>query len=119
MVEKEPHGTTTNNILSHRQIKVKVSFSPWRDKTSQNMATINVASQKRCTIATRDGRNTFKNILSLKAFPLLGYCKKMLLNCMVFLEARGSYSAIQDSQNPSRSAPLKNKPCNHMSGAGW
>lgn len=99
MVEKEPHGTTSNNTHGHCQIKVKVSFSPWRDKTSLNMATINVPSQDGST--RKNGRNTFENILSLNAFPLLGYCKNNAIKLCGFLETRGSYSATQVSQKPA------------------
>lgn len=84
MVEKEPSGTASNNTLGHCQIKVKVSFSPWRDKTSQNMASINVPSQDGST--SRDGHNTFENILFPKAFPLLGYCKNNSVKLCDFLE---------------------------------
>lgn len=75
------------------------------------MAAINVSPQDGST--GRDGRNTFENTLSLKAFPLLRYCKNNAVKLYDFLEARGSSSAMPISQKSSSSAPLKNKPSTH------
>lgn len=38
MVERESLATTLKNTLGHCQIKVKVTFSPWKDKTPKNLA---------------------------------------------------------------------------------
>jgi len=55
--------TLDNNTLSHCQIKTKVAFSPWKNKTSSNLANT-MYNHVHCT----DDNNASRNEFSLKAF---------------------------------------------------
>lgn len=82
-MEKDSHGTTSNNTLGHCQIKVKVSFSPWRDKTSQSMATM--MYHHKTVVLAEMAITDLKTYYLSRHFHFLGNVKIILLNCMIFL----------------------------------
>lgn len=99
MVEKEPHGTTSNNTLGHCQIKVPVSFSPWRDKTSQSVATM--MYHHKMVVLAEMAITHLKTYYLLKHFHFLGNVKIILLNCMMFWKQEVLTQQYKSVKNPA------------------
>lgn len=72
--------TLNNNTLSHCQIKTTVAFSPWKKKSSSNLANT-MYNYVHCTVDNNASRNEF----SLKAVFRLKYCKKYFCKLHTFL----------------------------------
>lgn len=112
MVEREDLTTTLKNTLGHCQIKVKVTFSPWKDKTPRNLTNktsqniVNMMYHNEMVVLTEMAITHLGEKKSLKEFLLVGYCENAFAKQHEFLEIRSpcslnntSYSEITGRKN--------------------
>lgn len=115
-ISDDGERTLQNNLstLGHCQIKVEVTFSPWKDKTSKNLANktcqnmANMMCHHKMVVPAGTAITHLETNYVFKCFCFLGIVKIFLLNGMNFWKRKIlTHSAMSHSNITGRKKMLK------------